>query len=70
MSENELDSLMRRADMARKEAKAAYDPDEAHRCARCGDIELIDELGQSVCEGCRRCSLCCECGTFDDEEEA
>jgi len=44
------------------------DPDAPHRCSRCGQTENEDEHGQSVCEGCRQCSLCCGCGTFDDEE--
>ena len=44
------------------------DPDAPHTCSRCGMIENEDEHGQSVCEGCHQCSLCCGCGTFDDEE--
>jgi len=43
-------------------------PLDRHTCCRCGMVESEDEHGQSVCEGCSQCSLCCDCGTFCEEE--
>tara|TARA_R100000306_G_C4287980_1_gene98542 strand:- start:6 stop:383 length:378 start_codon:yes stop_codon:yes gene_type:complete len=42
------------------------DPDRP--CVRCGESESDDTDPGGCCNICDQCSLCCECGTFKEEE--
>ncbi len=35
-------------------------------CVRCRDTETDAD---GPCEACDECSLCCTCGTFDEDDE-